>query len=200
MLEQTYFDSPEEFYFAHWLQELKDNHLVHDWNHNHNTYKLTDGLIHEWSESQQLKTKTKIVDKKQILLRPSEYTPDFLVYWNHLGLDVFFNHFAQLKKLDAPFVASFEEGTFYSVVEIKPDFDRNNMTRLFINNQKFMWDKHREYVNLIHIKELFQATFTPAAYMYTPTGKVRKLAWKPQTIGEFIYANKTLQPLRKANL
>ena len=192
MLEQTYFDSPEEFYFAHWIQELKENHLVHDWQHNHCTYKLTDGLVHTWTELQQLKTKTKTLNKTQIFLRPSEYTPDFLIYWSIAGQDVLFNHFAQTKKLDAPFIASCEEGTFYSIVEVKPDFDRNNMTRLFVNNQKFMWNKHREFVNLIHIKELFESTFTPAAYMYTPTGKVRKLGWNPQTIDKFIYANKTL--------
>ena len=60
------------------------------------------------------------------------------------------------------------------------------MTRVFKNNQKFIWDKYKEYVNLIYVTELFEQTFTPKKYRLTPTGKPRKINWNPITLKQFV--------------
>jgi hypothetical protein len=65
-------------------------------------------------------------------------------------------------------------------------FDQNNMERLFKVNQKWMWQKHGIFVNLIKPQELFQKTFTPAEYLRTPTGKPRKLNFKPRNLFDFL--------------
>jgi len=65
-------------------------------------------------------------------------------------------------------------------------WDQNNMERLFKVNQKWMWQKHGVYVNLVKPQDLFQRTFTPKEYLRTPSGKPRKLNWKPKSLFDFL--------------
>ena len=89
-------------------------------------------------------------------------------------------------------------------VEVKPSFDQNNMERLFVNNQKFIYDKCKLFVNLVEPIELFKKTFLPLAaepyfrYKVVPKkaaakGKKKgdyKFDWKPRNITEFLNINK----------
>jgi hypothetical protein len=178
------FDSEEELYFAYWLEDLKKAGYIFQWIAHISSFRLTNGLSHTYTTTKQLKTKLKTTEHTQTLLKPSEYTPDFTIWWDK-GEGVLYQNLSTKGKIEAPFIVSDTIGV--SVVEIKPLFDQNNMTRLFVNNQKFMWDKHKIFVNMIHVTELFAETFTPSAYMFTKTGKLRKITkWKPRTLKQFL--------------
>ena len=75
---------------------------------------------------------------------------------------------------------------FETWLEIKPKFDQNNMTRLFKINQKWVFDKHGLFVDLVIPETLFEKTFTPKDYLTTPTGKQRKLNYKPKSCQEWL--------------
>lgn len=69
------------------------------------------------------------------------YTPDFKVEWN--------NEFPYLFRKKW-----YVHKNNIIWIEVKPSFDRHNMTRLFKINQKWMIDKHGIYVMLLTLKNL----------------------------------------------
>lgn len=84
--------------------------------------------------------------------------------------------------------------------EVKPDFDWQNMQRLFVNNQKFIWQSKQIFVNLVEPIELFKNTFLPAEaapyFRYKVLSKKAllkgkrkgdfKFDWIPKTIKQFL--------------
>lgn len=184
--EGSIYDSFEELHFAYWLNELKEEGFITDWSRTCLPISLTDGLYHSFTETKILKTKTKQNEKRQVLLAPSVYTPDFNICWSAKAKGTFFVTLAHDGRIATPFIGKQEADVYSSLVEIKPLFDQNNMTRVFKNNQKFIWDKYKEYVNLIYVTELFEQTFTPKKYRLTPTGKPRKINWNPITLKQFV--------------
>jgi len=69
----------------------------------------------------------------------------------------------------------------YCEVEVKPDYDQNNMTRLFQTNRKWVYEKYSIFVNLVKIPSLFKRTFTPNRYLYCDkTMKPRKINYERQ--------------------
>jgi hypothetical protein len=190
--QEHLFDSPEELHFSYWLDELKSEGFIIEWYRDITPYQMTSGLKHSYTVTENLKTKTKTTDKQQIILRPSEYTPDFRIIWSDTADNIFFQTFDHKGKITAPFIASVYEGVPISIVEVKPDFDRDNMTRLFILNQKFVWDKYKEYINQVEVKGLFEKTFTPYEYRLTPVQrKERKLGWTPISLLDYYNAKTT---------
>jgi hypothetical protein len=180
------FDSPEERYFADWLIELEKSGYVNSWERTTQAIPLTKGLKHQYIQTVILKTKTKRIPKSQTLLIPSEYTPDFGITWADKAKNVFFQPIYDEQKLTCPIIADLKDGEYYSIIEIKPVFDLHNMTRGFINNQKYIWDKYGAYVNLLVVPDIFLDTFSPATFFKTPTGLDKKFAkGKPLTLQQF---------------
>lgn len=182
------YDSQEEVMFAMWCNELEQAGYINTWHKNYCEYKLTNGLYVEYTETKQLKTKLKAIQRKQTILSPSVYTPDFEILWDKKAGGIFHQVILKNQKINLPFLSDYYKHVGYtSIVEVKPLFDQNNMSRLFKNNQKFMWDKLGLYVNLTVPQELFAKTFTPKEYLITPTGKQRKITkWKVKTLQNFI--------------
>lgn len=87
---------------------------------------------------------------REFKLREHIYTPDFIVNWNTIPPKVRGVKWC-LKNNQ-------------SIIEIKPSFDKYNMTRLFMLNQKWMFDKHNIYVQLLKIDTVFKNTFKPKNY------------------------------------
>ena len=174
-------DSEEEVMMLLWLEELIENQYCESVKRS-DTFLLSEPLINSYEETIVLATKTKIVPKKQLLLSAHRYTPEFAVIWLNKGKELF---------VDSIFKGKFSK-QFYSAnnlctyLEIKSDFDYNNMTRLFIINQKWMWKQYGIYVNLVHPSKLFEETFTPQAYLTTKTGKQRVIHWKIKTLEEYV--------------
>jgi hypothetical protein len=193
------FDSDEEMFFAMWLEELKEVGYVRQWKRAVDSISLTDGLKISYIKVTKLKTKTKHEEKEFTVLRPSEYTTDFDVTFTPEGIMRLVNYItpAGSFEITRPF---FSNERLRGLFEIKPGFDQNNMERLFKNNQKFIWDKYKIFVNLVEPIELFKKTFLPSEaapyfkYKVVPKkakakGKVKgdfKFDWKPKTIKEFL--------------
>lgn len=191
-------DSDEEVYFLMWAFELKEAGYIKDIQRAP-TFKLTDGWINEYEE--QLKTKVKI--KQQTILQPSSYTPDILLtfedfderlnwqrpYYDkekYTELFIGTNSSEMYRAINGEYNQSKRSFSPQALIEVKPIFDQNNMTRLFHINQKQMWDKYRIFVNLVKIPKFFESTFTPKEYMKTATGKDRKIKFKVKTIEEYL--------------
>lgn len=192
------YDSLEEVWFAKWLEELMESGYVKRFQKTTIPIPLTEGLKFQYEKVTALKTKTKMETKEHILLRPSEYTPDFQVLFTKKGIDLFLSEILNNPDKDKLFFyTGYERYVFF---EIKPSFDQNNMERLFRNNQKFVWDKHKIFVNMIEPVSLFKKTFLPLSchedfkYRKAPTGKNKgkkfagdwKVDWTPKTLNEFL--------------
>lgn len=192
-------DSDEEVYFLMWCFELQERGYI-DKVERAPTFKLTDGWINEYEE--QLKTKTKI--KHQTILQPSEYTPDFLLTFSEDKYKklVWLKSTLRIEdKMDKLFIGTNDARIFLTsgydngnsgfpytqaLIEVKPRFDANSMTRLFKNNQKFLYDKYGIFVNLVKIPDIFITTFTPKEYTKTSGGKDKKINYKITYIENFL--------------
>lgn len=201
LYKNIHFDSDEEVFMAMWLDELKKHGFVKRWKKETKSIPLTEGLKIKYDKYTKLKTKYKVEEKEHILLRPSEYTPDFKVEFT---LEAFSKEIVWeiTNYIDNPRIknAYLWVDDFDGYLEVKPSFDQNNMERLFKNNQKFIWDKHEIFVNLVEPIELFKKTFVPSEalpyliYRRNPTGKNKgkkktgdfKYDWTPKTIHEFL--------------
>jgi hypothetical protein len=188
--KDVYFDSDEEVYMAMWLQELKEAGFVAQWKKVKDPIILTVGKKIPYVKVTQLKTKVKKEQKEHILLNGSEYTPDFEIHWTHDGILKFlFGIYNEREEKSPKESLFFTTGFNETIVEVKPSFDQQNMERLFKNNQKFIWDKHKIFVNLIEPIELFRKTFVPYAampylvYRKKPTSAKNK----HKNVGDFKY-------------
>lgn len=180
----VYYESPEEHAFLQWAFELFNNGIIKKIERAI-SLKLSDPFEISYVQRTVLKTKTKLEDKKEKMLNGHIYTPEFTIIWNENSplYETFSLSLYKLEKSKGRLINHL--GT--SVIEVKPSFDQNNMTRLFKINQKWVWQKYRIYVNLVHPQELFSSTFTPQDYLKTPTGKDRKITkWKVKTLTEYI--------------
>ena len=176
------YDSPEEAYVSWYLDELVEAGYVARYVHQPKSFILSPKQIYDWRKD--LKTKTKWMEST--LLQPHVYTPDFEVSWNNGVLLRFI--YGNVGR-DEPFWHSYDDVGYEatSYIEVKPSFDRNNMTRLFTINQKWMYDKYGIYVQKVIPQKLFEQTFTPKKYLLTDMGKQkRKLIFAPRTLKEYI--------------
>lgn len=143
--------------------------------------RLSERLENKYTQVVEMKTKTKEVEKNQVILEDHVYTPEFKVTWTHKGKGLFVDSVHKERKIDAPFI-----GNWVTYIEVKPSFDQNNMTRLFKINQKWVYQQHQIFVNLVQPHKLFEETFTPKAWLKTPTGKDRVIHWKVRSIEDYI--------------
>ena len=177
------YESIEELNFLQWLWELKDRDFIKSIERSP-SFKLSDAIGINYEEVKQLKTKSKTIVKTLDVLREHVYTPEFEVWWNSL---VFIKSTANPNGLF--YNQHLLVNSFHTFFEIKPQFDQNNMSRLFKINQKWLYAKKGVFVNLIVPQKLFKETFTPKEYLLTPTGKPKKINWKIVTCDEWL--NKT---------
>lgn len=184
------YDSLEELAMLQWLFELKNQGFIRSIKRAE-SYLLCDSLVNNYAE--QTTKKVSSVPKTQTLLHGHSYTPEFEVVWDYdKARDIFLWDHRSSTKFDKIFIGEKIFGytrDFVTCIEVKPSFDQNNMERLFKLNQKWMWEKHKIFVNLVKVQELFPKTFTPKAYHTTPTGRVRLMKWKPKTLFNFLNNN-----------
>lgn len=180
------FDSEEEYFFWAYCKELEERGFIEFFYKNNDSIVLTEPLLIKYKQSISLKTKIKEIEKEQKILSSSSYTPDFNIDWNPKSEKIFYQLLGLPERVVCPFLAQQDENGIYSVVECKPVFDRNNMTRLFKHNQKFIWDKFKIFVNLVYPIDLFKKTFTPEAYFTTLAGRKRNFTYPPTKIDDYI--------------
>ena len=178
------FKSKEEEYFSYYLDELIDLQYVEYWKYEPFSFKLSEEVSYSYDKP--LKTKKKEVTKT--FLHAHEYTPDFLIQWTDKADRVFTRMIDNYSYF--PGIYFIADSHRQSYVDVKPAFDRHNMTRLFVINQKWVFEKYGAYVQKIVLtgtkNALFQATFTPYKYLITDkTGKPRALKYKPINLKEY---------------
>lgn len=191
--EQKYYngiavDSQEEVMIIMFFEELIEAGYVKSIERAE-TFSLSERVQNKYTEVVQMKTKAKVVEKNQILLEEHVYTPEFKINWTEKALYVLVTNGGEYNtKITQPFMGEFhgEDDGITSHIEVKPNFDQNNMTRLFKINQKWMYQEHSVFVNLVHPHKLFEQTFTPKAWLKTPTGKDRVIHWPVRTLEEYI--------------
>lgn len=170
------YESLEEMAILQWLFELKGARYIKSIKRAP-SFLLSDGLINHYAE--QLKTKSR--PAQQTLLQGHSYTPEFIVEWEAKGIQKFV--WSGKGKFEHLFIA---DAASYTYIEVKPPFDRNNTERAFKLNQKWMWQKHGIFVNLVKTSQLFPRTFTPEEYKKTPNGGIRKLNWKAKSMNDYL--------------
>lgn len=188
MLKKESKYSDEEIHFMWWMEELiKAGYIIE--------YKFEPCIV-ELSNKKEINILKRRKEKKSFLLHPHIYTPDFGIKWNEKAINIFITDINSTDfNTNSPFYAELDE--FYklykSFIEIKPIFDQNNMTRAFIINQKWIYEKYKKYINLIECSWLFAKTFTPKKYLFTDiSGNPRKIKFKIRTLEEYINDIKTL--------
>lgn len=173
-------DSDQEIFFLYWAFTLLDAGYI-ETIERAESYLLSEAVFETYTVTTKLKTKTKIEEKKLNILREHWYTPEFKIVASVAGEKLF-------KSIINP------EGLFFPkkpesweiIIENKPKFDQNSMTRLFKINQKWVYAKYQEMVNLVIPELLFEQTFTPKEYLKTATGKQRKINFKVKTFEEWL--------------
>lgn len=155
------FDSTDQIYMYCWLLQLEQEKLISQMQLQPPSFPLSQ----------------KVTFNKRTLLHEHVYTCDFMV------------KFTQYESLPASikeiFYIKSQDEKFY--IQIKPSFDRSNMTRLFTINQKWLFKQSGIYVYKIEVDKLFQKTFVPEYCRYTQkTKKLRQKYKNFKTIKEII--------------
>lgn len=162
------FESDEEMFMSWYFEELKEIGAVTEIVLQPKSFKLSSEILHTW-----IKPMKKVADKisEEIIMSSHLYTADVLVYWDPAFLGTIITSLDTTDKITTSpsnltkfFVNKDKEGRFFSVVEIKPIFDQNNMTRAAKINQKWVWDKYGIYVQFAIPDKIFKNTFTPVKY------------------------------------
>ncbi len=194
-MNKSEWDSKEEMYFSWYLDELFINGFIKSYERQPDSYLLLSKITYPWKK--QLKTKVK--DMESPLFQAHNYTADFKIVWDYVAHDTFFAKQRDGVQLNTyPFVAQDirdGEGNIVeeniSIIEIKPSFDMQNMTRLFGINQKWVYDRYGVYVQKIVVTgtkgALFPTTFTPERYFLTDKSmKPRKLNYEAGTLRDYL--------------
>jgi len=181
-------DSEEELAILYWLEELKDAGYIRTIERA-KSFSLSPALEQHYTKEVVMKTKTKVIEKKTTLLKEHIYTPEFDILFTVKGTNLFLKDINSTEQQESKFLVS--HNVYRAFIEVKADFSQNNMERLFVVNQKWMFDKYRLFINLLKPKELFKKTFTPKKWLVTPkTKKLKKLDWELNTLSDYI---KTLE-------
>lgn len=181
------YDSKEELYFHWYVEELIQAELVNSYILQPDSFVLFNELKGNFIK--RLKTKVKYQAKR--FIGEHVYTPDGLIQWNKSAIEkgvcqILTDEYKLDKKI--PFICNSDLKTY---IEIKPIFDYHNMTRAFTINQKWVYDKHGIYVQLVKPDTIFKSTFTPKRFLLTDVSKNRrKINWDVITIETFLNINK----------
>jgi hypothetical protein len=180
-------DSDEEKYFIAWMDELIEAGYIDRYIHHPPPYFLSEAKT--YSVAIPRKTMAAKIETRS-LINAHEYTTDFIIYWTSKAYGIMIeDRKSVVNNKNVPFLANYDHKTdeYYTVMEVKADFDQNNMTRLFVINQKWVLDSYGIYIELCKIPHLFKKTFTPNKYLYTEKKhQLRKLRFKPLSLSSYL--------------
>jgi hypothetical protein len=191
------FDSKEEEYFYWWILELKDKGIIESFKYQPKSFELSSDIKVSYKEK--LKTKTNV--KSQSLLSGHQYKADFLIYWNKDYKDKIFvdyNDIMEQSFKKYPIVVNYSEKSncYFSVVDVKGNFNQNDAWRRFSIDQKWVFQNHSIFVQKIvpipdgkgrPASALFKTTFIPNRYQLTDiTQKRRKINFEYRLIESYL--------------
>jgi len=192
------FDSPEEMWFAWWLEELRQYEEIGEWRYQAKTWQLSRSCDLLWS----VQGARKVLERSKCLLRAHSYTADFSVRWRNKdwinvetaewresdGNDL---RIVPPYKPDAVMLATGSDLTAY--VDIKGGFVRgHSKAEAFEVKRGIVWEQHGDYINRIVPYTakgpcLFKATFVPQRFFFTDKGhQARKIHFPVRRIEEWL--------------
>jgi hypothetical protein len=187
------FDSSGEMHFYWWCEELINAGYIESVLTQPLEFQLS-GAIGERYIKPMKKVEDKVMEK--IVMNPHIYTPDVQVKWTEKAENIFFIRFPQFRIGNNKELLNLIKADcdMISLIELKPIFDQNNMTRLAVINQKWVMDKFKVFVNIEIPEKLFDKTFTPQRYLMcdVSTAKKRKINYKNIiSLNEFLTNNES---------
>lgn len=183
------FESDEEKYFTWMLEELKEAGYVIEWGRPNNSFFLSQQI--KYTKETKRKTLSNKIEERELLAQ-HVYTPDYVIIWDVKAVDLFVHVLELSEIVTCPFYGHYDaSGYVYSIIEIKPVFDRHNMTREFTINKKWVYQTYGVYIDLIKVPLIFKQFFLPKHYLFTDKNKVpRKINFKFKTFKEYCHDNK----------
>lgn len=198
--------SDEELYFAYWLEELKDAGYIKEFVLQPAPFKLADAVIFDWIKDTSTKTiKNRFEERESNMLEAIEYTADAHIIWDISAMNLFFtvgkprSNKCKLLIAHMVFDKDSHDWEAHSHVEVKPIFDQNNMEREFKIKQKWVYQKHQTFINLVVPQKFFPHNFTPkmciTTMVYVKTTKTKrgvkyrgdsKITWLVKTLNEYV--------------
>lgn len=175
-MNKTEIESNEELWMMWYLEELLEKKIIESF-----TFNTESIVLNKELEINYVSPRKRIADKvlTQVIIPRKVYTPDFKLIWNQ----EFFNS-SPFKLHFLPTVQAYD---MTSILEVKGTWDQNNMTRLFKQNQAYIWDKHGLFIQLVKLPDLFAKTFTPKRYLLTnKTMKPRIIKHEVKLLDEFL--------------
>lgn len=177
-------ESHEELWFSWYLEALKKAGYIRNY-----THQVKSIILNKEMEITYIKPMKRVPDKvlKKTIIPIKVYTPDFKVEWSK-------------EKFGGSILSKWFHPNTYrdkliSIIEVKGNWDQNNMTRLFKQNQAIVWDKHGVFVQLLKLPDLFKYTFTPDRYLLTnKTMKPRIIKFKTKKLDEFLLEDPSGSP------
>lgn len=187
------FDSKGEVYFYWWVVELHKKGVITSYEIYPEPFELSQPEPHRYIEA--LKTKNR--NKKETIIQGHIYTPDFVLHWNPLKAHKFVQYIDDSVKYNKSKLLTSTLYNQLTYIEVKPSYDQNNMTRAFKINQKWVYFKYREYVNLViaeagkkgmkNTNMFFNKTFVPKRFLLTDAGTRKRIIHYPvKTLTEYL--------------
>lgn len=177
-------DSKEELHATWFFKELKNAGYIDGWVFA-KTFELSDPLKHIHK-----KIMKKVPDKvvEQHITHGHKYTPDFEVRWTKKAYGIFIQNMDRGEKITTPFISQTVDELYeHTIMEVKGNFDYQNMTRLAVINKKWMWDKLGVFVNMMMVPSIFEKLFMPKRYIFTDKSMDRRvIKFKVRTLEEYL--------------
>lgn len=196
--------SDEEVYASWFFEELLAKGYIEEITYQPEPFTLANPVPYYWQQPKPTKKEpNRTVLKENKLLEGVEYTPDVQVIWTEKAKDVFYTLTHPKSNKCNLFIAHIDTDTNkpFSVIEVKPVFDDNNMTREVILKHKWVYQIYRIYTNMFIRDKIMPKLFTPARYIATQvytkkyTNKKTKVTynkgdskikWKVRTLEEYL--------------
>jgi hypothetical protein len=164
------YKSTEEYHMALWCAEAKEAGYITDWAYEDKEYPLSGSVVDFKTTIHHTKTKgARFKEKEFTLLKAHSYTPDFRI-WPE---DKFFSMDHGLWRYTTPcklFYSDGDDNIQPYVIDVKGTFQRFDGARSFSINQKWVFEKHRIYINKVVPPKFFKKTWVPEAAAYGKRG------------------------------
>lgn len=172
------------------------------------SYSLCEPVISSYAV--QLKTKGS-KQETQTISQGVTYTPDYDIYFTPKALGIFCWELGSSDKWDKNLLVvqesfSIDDGGaiqalnvdnhgnlipyYKACVEVKPDFSRNSSTPKSVQSMKWLYQRHKVFVNLFRPNKIFEGLFVPEKYKLTERGTPRLLKFKVKNIHEYLKSKK----------
>jgi len=188
------YDSTGEVYISWWLNELQSNGYIKEWTSQPKSFVLSEEISKTVVIKKQLKTKVKITEKKEVVLKGHIYTPDFKIEWTDKAFKDDFVREFDLNDTRPKLKSNLYSFNGITFLEAKPDDlkmkrtpDPKNMVRLFSNKQKEVYNEYNILIELVYHNALFYNTFVPFRYLTQDKSKGnRAIKYDIKLINQFL--------------